>query len=105
MRIPNIQCFLVPDADHAAMALVGIVDGPIRALGLIAAQPQCIGFAACSLAALACRSPQIVRTRLSSPALATMPWKYPPGDVRKCSVLQLSFSFSSGTEAASFPVA
>src|SRR3954464_13465588 len=53
----------------------------------IATPSQCIGRPACSLAAFAWRKPQMVRTRLSSPALAflTMPWKYPPGDVRKCS--------------------
>jgi hypothetical protein len=49
-------------------------------------QPQCIGLAVRALVAFACRSPQIVRARFSSPALAflTMPWKYPPGLVRKC---------------------
>jgi hypothetical protein len=42
-------------------------------------QLQCIGLAARSLAALACRSPQIVRTKLSSSVLALiiMPWIYP----------------------------
>ena len=50
-------------------------------IALIAAQPQCVIRDLRTLRALACRSPQIVRTRLSSPALAlaTMPWKYPPG--------------------------
>ena len=41
----------------------------------------------CCGRAVACRKPQIVRARLSSPvfAFATMPWKYPPGVDRKCS--------------------
>jgi hypothetical protein len=49
--------------------------------------PPALVDAPCGLAALAWRRPQMVRTRLSSPALAflTMPWKYPPGLVRKCS--------------------
>src|SRR3954462_7826816 len=49
--------------------------------------PQCIARVVRALAAFACRKPQMVRTRVSSPALAlvTMPWKDPLGLVRKCS--------------------
>jgi hypothetical protein len=57
-----------------------------------------------SLAALACRSPRMVRTRLSSPALATMPWEYPPGLVRKCSI-GLTETSATATAAHSRPIA
>src|SRR5689334_12726939 len=48
----------------------------------------------------------MVRTRLSSPALAlaTMPWKYPPGDVRKCSA-GLAETSATATAAHSRPIA
>jgi hypothetical protein len=69
-------------------------------------QPQCIDLPTRALAAFACRSPQIVRTRLSAPALAlaTMPWKYPPGDVRKCPA-GLAETSATATAAHSRPIA
>jgi hypothetical protein len=67
--------------------------------------PPALTSAPASLAAFACRSPQIVRIRVNSPAFAfiTMPWKYPPGLVRKCSA-GLAETSATATAAHSRPV-
>jgi hypothetical protein len=52
------------------------------------------------------RSPQIVRARFSSLAFAfaTIPWKYPPGDDRKCPA-GLADTIATAIAASSRPIA